>query len=90
MAVPARLACDHFGLRMQAAVAGLGVTMLPDTFAAPEIATGRLLRVLPQWQLAPGYLQAVYPSQRGLSPAVRVLLDALAQAVGGGDVAQGV
>jgi DNA-binding transcriptional LysR family regulator len=46
--------------------------------------------VLPQWQFAPGYLQAVYPSQRGLSPAVRVLLDALAQAADAGDAAQDV
>lgn len=89
VAAPARLACDHFGLRMQAALAGLGVTMLPDTFAAAEIATGRLLPVLPQWQFAPSYLQAVYPSQRGLSPAVRVLLDALVQAVGAGEAELG-
>jgi len=89
VALPARLASDHFGLRMQAAIAGLGVTRLPDTFAAPEIAAGRLLPVLPQWQFAPSYLQAVYPSQRGLSPAVRVLLDALAEAVGAGDAEVG-
>lgn len=78
LAAPVRLATEHFGMRTRAAVAGLGVTMLPAAYAAPEIAAGRLVTVLPQWQCQPAHLQAVYPSQRGLSPAVRALLDALA------------
>lgn len=80
LAAPVRLACEHFGMRTRAAVAGLGVTMLPESFAAPEIAAGRLVAVLPPWQFPPSYVQAVYPSQRGLAPAVRALLDALAAA----------
>ena len=77
LAVPTRLATDHFGLRLRAAVAGLGVTMLPEYHALPEIAAGRLIEVLPDWRFPINHLQAVYPSQRGLSPAVRALLDAL-------------
>jgi DNA-binding transcriptional LysR family regulator len=40
VAASTRLACEHFGMRTRAAVAGLGVTMLPDMFVAPEIAAG--------------------------------------------------
>lgn len=37
----------------------------------PELATGELVRLLPQWSTPGGYLQAVYPHRRGLLPAVR-------------------
>lgn len=80
LAVPARLSSDHFALRTRAAVLGLGVSMLPEMFALPEIEAGRLVEVLPGWRFQLNHLQAVYVSQRGLSPAVRALLDALAGA----------
>lgn len=81
VSAPARLVCEHFGLRQAAAIAGLGVTMLPEPLLGPALAAGQLVPVLPAWQLPVGHLQAVYASQRGLSPAVRVLLDRLAAAV---------
>ncbi|MBT9487602.1 MAG: LysR family transcriptional regulator [Rubrivivax sp.] len=81
VSAPARLVCEHFGLRQAAALAGLGVTLLPEALVAPALAAGQLVPVLPAWQLPTGHLQAVYASQRGLSPAVRVLLDRLANAV---------
>lgn len=89
VATPARLVCEHFGLRLGAAMAGLGVTMVPEPMAAPALAAGQLVPVLPAWQLPTGHLQAVYASQRGLSPAVRVLLDCLANAVAAGAVVDG-
>ena len=80
IALTSRLSTDHFALRARAAVQGLGVTMLPELFALPEIKAGRLVEVMPGWRFQLNHLQAVYVSQRGLSPAVRALLDALAQA----------
>jgi DNA-binding transcriptional LysR family regulator len=77
VAASARLGCEDFAMRRQAAVAGLGVTMLPTTYADPEIAAGTLVRVLPEWNQPAATLQVVYPSQRGLAVAVRALLDAL-------------
>lgn len=82
VAAPARLVCNDFPLRMRAAVAGLGVTMLPDDYAAAAIAEGGLVQVLPEWGMPSGTLQVVYPTQRGLSVAVRALLDALIAAFG--------
>lgn len=61
-----RLASDHFALRKRAAVLGLGVSMLPEVFALPEIEAGRLVPVLPGWRFQFNHLQAVYVSQRGL------------------------
>lgn len=79
LALVPRLSSDHFALRSRAAVLGLGVTMLPEMFALPEIEAGRLVEVLPGWRFQLNHLQAVYASQRGLSPAVRALLDALSE-----------
>lgn len=42
-----------------------------------ELAAGRLQIVLPDWQLPTLTIQALYPSRRQLSPAVRALLDEL-------------
>lgn len=73
-----RLGCEHFPARLQAALAGLGVTLLPLPFAAEDLRAGRLVQVLPDWALPSGQLQAVYATQRGLLPGVRALIDALA------------
>ncbi|WP_034619760.1 MULTISPECIES: LysR substrate-binding domain-containing protein [Chitinibacter] len=80
--LPPRLVTEHFGLRRQAALDGLGVTMMPRENVAAELAAGTLVEVLPDWHFPPSYLQAVYVSQRGLSPAVRALLDLLVETLG--------
>lgn len=43
-----------------------------------ELADGRLVRLLPDWQPHHGIVHAVFPSRRGLLPAVRALIDYLA------------
>lgn len=75
----ARLAADDFHLRKPAALAGLGVTILPESYCAEELADGRLIAILPQWHPPQTMLHAVYPTQRGLLPAVRALVDFLAE-----------
>lgn len=80
--LPPRLSTENFALRRQAALAGLGVTMLPDDYVAADLASGSLVEVLPEWRFPFSHVQAVYASQRGLSPAVRALLDALLEHLG--------
>ncbi|MBB5209394.1 LysR substrate-binding domain-containing protein [Chiayiivirga flava] len=77
--VPARLVCGDFPLLTEAAVAGLGVAMLPDWQCLDALRSGALEVVLPQWQLPQGVLHFVYPSRRGLLPAVRAFVDHLAE-----------
>ncbi|WP_374347034.1 LysR substrate-binding domain-containing protein [Chitinimonas sp.] len=80
IAAEPRLAADDFVLRRVAAVAGLGVTMLPRVLCADELAQGTLLQVLPNWRLSGGNLQAVYAHRRGLLPAMRAFIDFLVEA----------
>jgi len=41
--------------------------------------------VLPDWQEPAAFIQAVYPHRRGLLPAVRALIDYLAEGFGRSD-----
>ena len=45
----------------KAAVAGLGVTLVPRYAVADDLATGTLVTVLPRYRVAPRMLLAVYP-----------------------------
>ncbi|RJG09204.1 LysR family transcriptional regulator [Pseudomonas cavernicola] len=80
IALEPRLGIDDFVVRKTAALAGLGMTLLPWLYCQQELADGRLLRLLPDWTLPGGYLQAVYPHRRGMSPAVRAWIEHLTEA----------
>lgn len=56
-----------------------GIALLPDTIAHDYVVTGELVRVLPDWKAPHGIFHAVYPSRRGLLPAVRVFIDYLVE-----------
>ncbi len=70
-----RLCADDFPSLADAAIEHCGVALLPDMAVAPAVQAGRLLQVLPQWQSDPGQFHLVYPSRRGMLPAVRALVD---------------
>ncbi|PXX51155.1 MULTISPECIES: LysR substrate-binding domain-containing protein [Aquitalea] len=69
------LRSDNVQTLKQAALAGLGLAGLPLYSCAEELAAGRLQLLLPQWRPKDGRLVMLYPTRRGLSPAVRVLID---------------
>ena len=73
-----RLVTDDMAALRQAALAGVGVVQLPTMMVWDDIESGRLLHVLPDWHPRAGIIHAVFPSRRGLLPAVRALLDFLA------------
>ncbi|KAB0635983.1 LysR family transcriptional regulator [Burkholderia latens] len=62
-----------------AAVAGVGVVQLPTMMVRDEVARGELIAVLPAWAPRREIVHAVFASRRGLLPAVRALLDFLAE-----------
>jgi len=77
--VQARLITGDFMVLLQAARAGLGVTLLPEFVCAPAITAGDLEVVLPEWSAPQGVMHFVYPSRRGMLPGVRALVDFLAE-----------
>ncbi|WP_372014789.1 LysR substrate-binding domain-containing protein [Tistrella mobilis] len=73
-----RLAVDDLPTLHHMALAGIGVTILPDYLVAPHLEAGRLVALLPDWHPPSGAVHAAFPSRRGLVPAVRRLIDRLA------------
>jgi len=77
---PRFVADDLLTLKM-AVLGGSGMCWLPDYMCEQELQEGRLVRLLPDWTTPVGVVHAVFPSRRGLSPAVRSFLDFLGEYV---------
>jgi DNA-binding transcriptional LysR family regulator len=73
-----RVVCHDFVVLRAAVLAGLGVARLPEAVVREDLKRGTLVRVLPAWSSPQGVLHVVFPSRRGLLPAVRALIDFLA------------
>ena len=65
------------------ALDGAGISVLPDYMCHRDIREGRLEEVLPGWAPPPSVIHAVFPSRRGLVPAIRRFLDFLGENVSG-------
>ena len=76
-------AADDLLTLKYAVLKGIGMCVLPDYMCRQEMRTGALEQVLPGWAPRTGVLHAVFPSRRGLLPAVRRFLDFLGEHVTG-------
>lgn len=74
---PTLIADDLFLIR-QAAVNGLGIAQLPLTACQSEVRQGLLEVVVPDYLAPLCEIQVVFPSRRGMLPAVRSFIDFLA------------
>ena len=74
-----RMLVNDLEIMREAALAGVGVALLPAHHCADDLEAGRLLRILPEWTTPETPTFAVYPSTRHLSPKVRAFLDLLQQ-----------
>jgi DNA-binding transcriptional LysR family regulator len=73
-----RLATDDLDTLRNAAIQGVGVALLPRELVDADIKAGRLKHLLPDLATKPGLVHAIFPTRRGMVPAVRQLLEALA------------
>ncbi len=73
---------DNGDLLKDAAVAGLGVTLLPTFIVGPELKAGRLVQVLERYCPSEISVYAVFPSRRYVSAKVRTFVDYLADCFG--------
>ena len=73
-----RLTTDDPFAMHAAALAGIGVAQLPSLMIETDLETGRLVELLQGWRLRNDPVHAVFPSRRGLLPAIRALIDFLA------------
>lgn len=66
---------------LRLACAGVGVAAVGDHFARPYVDRGELLRLLPDWCLAPQTCWAVFPERRLMPLRTRLFIEALATAL---------
>ncbi|TWT02841.1 LysR family transcriptional regulator [Reyranella sp. CPCC 100927] len=77
VALRSRIAANNGEAMRDAAIAGLGLALMPMFLAAAPLRDGRLIRVLPDETPPPYAIHAVYPPTRHVSAKVRAFVDHL-------------
>jgi len=75
--VDGQLVYNNIALRMQSAVAGLGLAELPEDQVETQLAEGTLIRILAEWCPTFAGYHLYYPSRRQSSPAFNLLIEVL-------------
>lgn len=78
---PLRLG-SHLAVR-DAVLAGAGIAALPGIIARPDLAAGRLVRLLPDWATPRKAMYFVYPSAQSVTARLRVFIDHLVRELDG-------
>ena len=79
--VQSRLLANSPLILREAAIAGLGLAVLPLFVAFEPLQDGRLVHALPSARLVPDTIHAIRPPSRYLPPRLRVVIDHLAAAL---------
>lgn len=77
-----RLRANNGDLLLDAAVAGLGVAVIPTFIGHRKLADGHLKQLLPDYEPEQSAAYALYPSRRHLPRRVRVFIDFLVERLG--------
>lgn len=80
--LPARLLVSGAETSVAAALQGFGLVQAPRYRFVDDLANGRLIEVLTDFPPTPTPLSVLYPSNRQLSPRVRVFVDWLVKIIG--------
>ena len=72
-----RLRSSNAGIRLQAALAGLGVARITATYCEPAVAAGRLQPLLTDFRCVPLRVYALLPARRLMPLKVKLFLDTL-------------
>ena len=72
-----RMRSGNAGVRLEAALAGLGVARITATFCAAAVQRGKLVPLLPQWHCAPLRIYAMLPGRKLMPAKVREFMDIL-------------
>jgi DNA-binding transcriptional LysR family regulator len=75
--VEGQLVVNDNALLRLGALGGVGIAYLLEDYAQPHLDSGELVRVLDDWCPPFSGFHLYYPSRRQLSPAMRVIVDAL-------------
>lgn len=82
VAVSGRMVINSAAGLRQAALADMGVVMLPDVLVRQDLAEGRLVKLLADYQLPSRAMHLVYTRDRYQSPRLRAFVDYMVQTLG--------
>ncbi|MBP2445192.1 LysR family transcriptional regulator [Rhizobium leguminosarum] len=77
-----RLRLDSAEAIRDAALAGLGIALLPDFLVADDLAVGRLRQVLPDLETDDAKIVMLYPDKHLLEPRIHRFVDLMVEALG--------
>ncbi len=75
LVIKAAFCCNNGDVLAEAAIQGLGITLLPDFIVEDALSDGRLVRVLSGRERSPLTLSVLYPSRRHVPVKTRLLID---------------
>lgn len=70
-----RLLVDDFAVLKQSTIDGLGIAVLPEYMVREYVASGKLVKLLPEWSMAELDIYALYPRNRSKIPKVKEFLN---------------
>ena len=76
-----RLTVNNVSMACEAAVAGIGIALMPAFLSAEAVSAGHLMPVLPEYLVCHGGLYAMYPSREHMPSTLRTFLDFVTERV---------
>lgn len=73
--LPGRVIADDYESIKAFLRLGMGIGVMPDYMAQADVASGQLIRVLPEWSWASLPLRFVYPAQRFVAPPLQRFIE---------------
>lgn len=80
--IPPRVSVSDEASIKSLLVDGAGIGIVSAYCAGPALASGELVRLLPEWSVPPVDVSIVFASKRGLSPNVRAFVDFMKERLG--------
>ncbi len=85
MSIKGQLTVNNGSALVEAAIAGIGVALLPEYLAAPDLEAGRLVRLFSEYDLSRAPLQLVYLPDRHMTPKMRSFVEFVVERMGPDD-----
>ncbi len=67
VSVPGKMIVNDLTMLKALTISGMGISLLPSFYCKSELQTGKLVRILPEWQTTPTPIHFVYPAQKFVS-----------------------
>ena len=77
--LPYRLKVNTITASLSACLDGLGIAVLPEFICREHFASGKLVQLLPQWDMPLVPVSLVYPQRKLMPKRLRVLVDFLVE-----------